>query len=86
MFLIASGAFAHGSHCHKKNEDGSLSDFPGAATRKACVAQGGVWLHHHPHCHQKGDTHADLPNLKTRKECLAEGGVWSDHAHQSYAR
>jgi hypothetical protein len=86
IFFLASTAMAHGSHCHKKTTDGTLIDFPEAKTKAACVADGGVWLHHHAHCHQANNPHADIVGVHSEKQCLAEGGKWYDHAHKDYAR
>jgi hypothetical protein len=78
--LFTAGAFAHETHCHLKNADGTLTDATEYTTRKSCQKAGGVWKHHHAHCHRSGDKHADL-TAKTEAECLAQGGQWSDHGH-----
>jgi hypothetical protein len=81
---LSSPLFAHGDHCHKKAEDGKLTDWKGHKDQKACEEAGGVWRDHHIHCHKAGDDGkmSDFTEAKSKKACLKSGGKWSDHGHE----
>ena len=83
-FFAAPMSYAHEEHCHKKvgNE---LKDIKGVADEKACKAQGGIFKHHHNHCHSKTKGHADIQGADTNEACAAKNGNWADHGHEIIA-
>lgn len=86
LVLGATPAWAHQEHCHTPGADGKLADAPDVKTKKACVAKGGTWFHHHQHCHKTAEGKmVDIPGTKDQQACEAKGGTWNDHGHDEKA-
>jgi hypothetical protein len=79
----APSSFADIAHCHMKNSNGTLSDYPSATNPAECAREHGLWLHHDAHCKQKDSKGklVDILGVRDQKTCVSKGGRWEDHTH-----